>query len=80
MQPTEFRNPDLDVTVKVTLPVQKMMGSYKVAQMVVALTEMATTLGAYYAYVGKASSTVVITLYAKDGWQGRMKVPVTRRR
>jgi len=78
MQPTEFRNPDLGITVKVTLPAQKLIGSYKVAQVVVALTELMAGLGAENAYVGKAGSTIAVYIYRKDGWVGSMKVKKRR--
>ena len=74
MQLTEFRDPDLGITVKVTLPAQKMIGSYKVAQVVMALTEMMVGLGAEYAYVGKMGSNIAVALYRKEGWIGTMKV------
>jgi len=74
MQLTTFRNADLDITVKITIPAQKLMGLHNVPRVVKTLTDMLAALCAHYAYVGKAGSTLEITVSRKDGWTGTMKV------
>jgi len=74
MQITTFRNADLDITVKITIPAQKLIGIHNVVHVVKTLTDMMAALCADYAYVSKRGSTLEVHVSRKDGWTGTMRV------
>jgi len=74
MQITTFRNADLGITIHITMPAQKLMGTHNVPQVVVTLTDMLTSLCANGAYVAKRGSALEITAFRRDGWTGTMKL------
>jgi len=69
-----------DVRVQVTYAASEMIGLKNIAEFVRLLMELMGACGANRAYVGKRGSAVDVWILRPDGWQGRMKVPVTRRR
>jgi len=75
-----IEDPKTGIRVNITRPGQRLIGFGNVNEFVKLLMKVMKALGAQGAYVGKQGSAVAITLYREDGWQGRMKVPVTRRR
>jgi len=75
-----IEDPKTGIRVNISRPAQKLIGSGNVNAFAKLLMIMMEAMGAQGAYVSKSGTMVDISVWRRDGWQARMKVPATRRR